>query len=78
MARPGVLERIGLPILIVATSADRLVGVRAIERAAARLPNAEALWFGSEAAHEILREADPVRERALAAIDAFLDRVCPR
>jgi len=78
LARPGVLERIDLPILMVATTADRLVGVRAIARAAARLPNAETMWFGSEAAHEILREADPVRERALAAIDGFLDRMCPR
>lgn len=78
LTRPGVLEGIRLPVYIVATSADRLVGVRAIERAAARLPNAQALWFGSEAAHEILREADPVRDRALAGIDAFLDGVCPR
>ena len=78
LERPGVLEAIGLPVHIVATAADKLVGVRAIERAAARLPNAEALWFGPEAAHEILREADPVRDRALAAIDSFLDRTCPR
>ena len=51
---------------------------RLIRRAAARLPNVEAHWFGSESAHEILREADPVRDRAHAALDAFLDRVCPR
>ena len=31
--------------------------------------------FGEEASHEILRETDPVRDRALQAIDAFLDRV---
>ena len=31
--------------------------------------------FGPEAAHELLREVDPVRLRALAAIDAFLDGV---
>jgi lysophospholipase len=73
LGRPGVLERIALPVYIVATRADRLVGVRAIERAAARLPNAQAFWFGAEAAHEILREADAVRERALAGIDGFLE-----
>lgn len=78
LARPGVLEAIGIPIFITSTTADRLVGVRAIERAVKRLPNVEAQWFGNESAHEILREADPVRDRALAAIDAFLDRVCPR
>jgi lysophospholipase len=78
LARPGVLESIEVPIHIVATSADRLVGVAAIRKAARRLPAAEALWFGPEAAHEIWREADPVRDQALAAADAFLDRVCPR
>jgi lysophospholipase len=31
--------------------------------------------FGEEAYHEVLREADPVRDRALAAVDDFLDRV---
>jgi lysophospholipase len=77
LARPGVLEAIGLPIYIVATSADRLVGVRAIRRAEERLPNVRVLWFGYEAAHEILREADPVRDKALAGIDGFLERVCP-
>lgn len=76
--RPGLLEAIDLPVYIVATSADRLVGVRAIRRAAARLLHAQTLWFGPEAAHEILREADPVRERALAGIDRFLDDVAVR
>lgn len=71
---PGVLEAVDIPIFIVATTADRLVGPRAIRRAEARLPRAEALWFGAEAAHEILREVDPIRDRALAEIDAFLDR----
>ena len=75
LERKGVLERVTLPVFIVATRADRLVGSRAIERAAARLPEAEALWFGAEARHEILRESDPVRTRALAAIDSFLDDV---
>jgi len=73
LARPGVLEAVTLPVYLVATTADRLVGVRAIRRAEARLPNVRATWFGSEAAHEILREADPVRERALAGIDGFLE-----
>ena len=74
LSHPGVLEAVDVPVLLIGTTADRLVGVRAIRRAAVRLPKAETLWFGAEAAHEILREADPVRERALAAIDAFLER----
>jgi lysophospholipase len=78
LSRPGVLEAIDLPVYIVATTADRLVGVRAIQRAEARLPNAQALWFGDEAAHEILREVDVVRDKALAGIDGFLDGIAGR
>ncbi|MEO6042030.1 MAG: alpha/beta hydrolase [Croceibacterium sp.] len=74
LERAGALEALDLPILITATTADRLVGVRAILRAARRLPRAELVLFGKEARHEILREADGVRDRALAAIDAFLER----
>ena len=75
LERPGVLESLALPVFLFATRADRLVGIRAAERAAARLPRVEALFFGPEARHEILRETDLVRDRALAAIDAFLARL---
>jgi lysophospholipase len=77
LERPGVLEGVRMPVFLFGTKADALVGTMAIERAAARLPASEILWFGAEARHEILREVDPVRDRALAAIDAFLDRVVP-
>jgi lysophospholipase len=73
--RPGALEKANLPVFIVATTADRLVGPQATRRAAARLPRCETLWFGAEAAHEILREVDPVRDRALAGIDTFLESI---
>jgi lysophospholipase len=73
LSRRGVLEAVTVPVYIVATSADRLAGVRATRRAAARLPNAETLWFGPECAHEMLREIDPLRDRALAGIDRFLE-----
>lgn len=76
LEKPGMIERVTLPVFLFATRTDRLVGVRAIERIAVRLPNVETLFFGSEARHEILRETDAVRERALTAIAAFLDRVC--
>lgn len=52
---------------------DRLVDARAARRIAGRLPRARLVRLGREAAHEILREADPVRGRALVGIDAFLD-----
>mgnify|MGYP001031847011 CR=1 FL=1 len=72
--RRGALESVDVPTFIVATDADRLVSPSAIRSAIARLPNAQSLVFGDEAHHEILREADPVREQALAAIDEFLIR----
>ena len=68
----GKLESIAVPVLIMAASADRLVGYGAIARAATRLPDCELVRFGPEAAHELLRETDPVRDRALAACDRFL------
>lgn len=73
LGRRGVLEGVDLPVHIVATTVDRLVGHRAIARAEARLPRVSSQWFGPEAAHEILREVDAVRERALEAIDRFLE-----
>ena len=36
------------------------------------------LSYGDDSSHEILREVDRVRDRALAAIDAYLDAVVAR
>jgi lysophospholipase len=69
--RPAKLARIATPVLIVATERDRLVSDDAIRDVADMLPNARIEWV-NEAAHEILREADPIRLDALARIDAFL------
>ena len=77
LEKPGVLERIEIPVFLVASTADRLVSFAAIERAARRMTRSELVRFGPEAAHEILREADPVRAKALRRIDDFLDRVVP-
>lgn len=74
---PGVLEALEVPVLLVATENDKLVAFAAVARAAARLPQAELVRFGPEARHEILREVDPVRDRAMQAIADFLDRVAP-
>jgi lysophospholipase len=74
---PGVLERIVTPVLFIGTDHDRLVSFPAIERAARRLPHGELLRFGAEAYHEILRERDAVRDRAMAGIDEFLTRTVP-
>jgi lysophospholipase len=77
LERPGVLEAVRTRILILATTRDRLVSWRATRKAAARLPNARLVTYGSEARHEILREADAARNAALGEIDAFLDSVVP-
>lgn len=75
---PGVLERVTVPTLILATTADRLVAYPPIAAAARRMPRARLVTFGAEAHHEILREREPVRQRALAAIDRFLAEVAAR
>lgn len=74
---PGALEAVRTPVLILATTRDRLVSWRAIRKAAARLPNVRLTVYGDEARHEILREADAVRTAALGEIDEFLDSVVP-
>lgn len=73
----GAMEAVKVPVLLVSTSNDKLVSHDAVLRAAERLPRGELLAFGKEARHEILREVDPVRDRAMAAIADFLDRTAP-
>lgn len=69
---PGI-ARVACPILVLAARDDKLVSTPAIRRVTARLADARLHVYGREAAHEILRELDPVRLDALARIDAFLD-----
>ena len=75
---PGAIESVDVPVLILSTAADKLVSHPAAVRAARRLPHGELVAFGNEAHHEILREVDAVRDRAMAAIAEFLDRVAPQ
>ncbi len=75
LAEPGMLESVKVPVVIVATDNDKLVGWKPIARAATRLPDCELVHFGQEGRHELLREADPARDRALAACDALLARI---
>lgn len=67
------LETLTTPLLMLVADADALVDPRSAVSLAARLPDAALVRFGRESAHEILREVDPVRDRALDAIDSFLD-----
>jgi lysophospholipase len=68
---PEKLRQVTVPILMIGAEKDRLVSAAAIREAAALLPHAE-LMMMPDAAHEILRDSDEVRDRALAKIDAFL------
>ena len=75
LAAPGMLEKVRVPVLVFGTDIDKLVAWAAIAKAATRLGDCELLHFGVEARHEILREADSVRDRAITACDAFLTRI---
>ncbi len=76
LASPGVLEAVTVPTLVLAAPHDALVAWPAIQRAVGRMSGASLVDFGADAAHELLREADPVRDAVLAAIDRFLMQVC--
>lgn len=78
LEQPGALEAVGIPVLIVSTSGDKLVSHEANVRAAKRLPKGKLVTFGEEARHEILREVDEVRDRMMREIVIFLDEVVPQ
>jgi lysophospholipase len=69
---PQTLRSIELPVLLLGTERDRLVSPSAIRWAAELLPKSELTMF-PDAGHEILREVDPIRLKALERIDIFLD-----
>ena len=69
------LATLDVPVLMLLAEADRLVDPAAARAVARLLPRVSVKSWGTESAHEILREVDPVREAALAAIDAFADEV---
>lgn len=66
------LAGMAVPVLGIVADADKLVNAKLAVATLEKLPDARILRFGRESAHEILREADPVRDRALAEIDRFL------
>ena len=73
----GAMEKVNVPVLIISTTNDKLVSHPAVRKAAQRLPKGELAEFGDESHHEILREVPAVRDKAMAAIREFLDRVAP-
>ena len=67
------LQGVEVPVLFLATRSDRLVSADAIVRAYAAIRGAELVMFEGSG-HEILRETDAIRLRAMAGIDDFLAR----
>jgi lysophospholipase len=70
----SVLAKINTPILMLVADADGLVNPPRAIRAAAYLPNAALVRYGPEAAHELLREVDAVRNDVLTRIHTLFDQ----
>jgi lysophospholipase len=75
LRKPGALEHIAIPMLVLGTKGDQLVSPVAIPDFAARLPNCTLKMFDADVAHEILRERDKPRDDAIAQIDSLLDSI---
>lgn len=67
------LKRMDVPVLALIAEHDGLVDAKAALAQVGKLPDARVVRFGKESAHEILREADKVRNRAIGEIDLFLE-----
>jgi lysophospholipase len=66
------LKTLAVPILMIVAEADKLVNPKAALQVAGKLPDVRIVRFGRESAHEVLREVDAVRNRAIGEIDIFL------
>lgn len=64
------LEALELPVMMLLAAKERLVDNKVAMKVAARLPHCER-HIVEGAAHELLREAEPARQQALAKIHAF-------
>lgn len=72
------LKTMKTPVLMLIAEADGLVSPKAASAIASKLPDARVVRFGKESAHEILREGDKVRNRAIGEIDLFLAARAPK
>lgn len=71
------LAAMDVPLLALVAEADGLVDAKAALATLVKLPDARIVRFGPESAHEILREFDAVRDRAIGEIDGFLEARAP-
>lgn len=72
LARPGALEAVATPLIALLAADERVVSNAAAIRAVARMPGGAYRIVAGR--HELLREADPARTAALAAIDRFMEQ----
>lgn len=68
---PGVLEAITTPVLLLSAGLEKLVSPAAIAAAAARLPHARLVNVPG-GRHELIKEADALRQPLMAQVIAFL------
>lgn len=69
------LATLDVPVQLLVAEGDALVDPKAALAVAARLKRATLVRFGPEARHELLRESDAIRDRAIGEIDRFLAEV---
>lgn len=75
LAASGGVDRIACPVLGLVAGHDLLVSARRARALLARLPHGQIHVYGREAAHELLREADGVRDDVMARISTFMEGV---
>ncbi|MDB5715536.1 MAG: alpha/beta hydrolase [Sphingomonadales bacterium] len=73
LRKADILEQVDVPLLVIGTEGDKLVSPHAIHIFTARLKHATLVMLPKDAAHEILREVDRHRRRAMQEISAFMD-----
>ena len=71
LRKRGTINRIEIPVLLMAAGRDRVVSRRAVEAMGRRLPAGGSVTLDG-ARHDILNECDDVREQFWAAFDAFI------
>ena len=76
MLRPGAVERIAVPVLVIIPGDDRVVRIDRMRQVAGRLRQGRGVVIPG-AAHEVMMETDALRGEAWRAIDAFLAEIGP-
>jgi lysophospholipase len=72
LKQAGYAEGIETPVMMISAGKDRIVCCEAQKRICLRMPDCR-LKVLDESLHEILMEADPIRERFWRAFDRFVD-----